>query len=151
MLKWQYLCNRQLKFRLYQVFLLKIADVVYAITKDSKKSRFNRKGLFIFIFTGADAHHVFDAMLLCCFHRHIRTPNSYHWRELPQVSFLSRQKFCRDKIMFVATNICRDKNIFCHNKHDFVATSVLLSRQAYFVATNTCFEKLSAARKTVSG
>ena len=23
-----------------------------------------------------------------------------HWRELPQVSFLSRQKFCRDKHVF---------------------------------------------------
>ena len=25
----------------------------------------------------------------------------YHWRELPQVSFLSQQKFCRDKHVFV--------------------------------------------------
>ena len=60
----------------------------------------------------------------------------YHWRELPQVSFLSRQKFCcRDKIMFVATKpllrqtrVCRDKHKF---KHHFVATKLCLSRQ-YF-------------------
>ena len=30
--------------------------------------------------------------------------NIYHWRELPQVSFLSRQNFCRDKDVFA----CRD-------------------------------------------
>ena len=47
---------------------------------------------------------------------------------------LSRQKYaCRDKIMFVAINICREKtfvatNIY-RNKHNFVATSILLSRQ----------------------
>ena len=28
----------------------------------------------------------------------------YHWRELPQVPFLSRQTFCRNKRVFVATN-----------------------------------------------
>ena len=52
----------------------------------------------------------------------------YHWRELPQVSFLSGQKFCcntthllswqkyacRDKIMFVTTKyFCCDKNYTC--------------------------------------
>ena len=31
---------------------------------------------------------------------------SYRGRELPQVSFLSRQTFCHDKRMFVATNTC---------------------------------------------
>ena len=76
-------------------------------------------------------------------------------RELPQVSFLSRQNiFCHDKIMFVATNVlsqqtsklvatnvllqqnyvCRDTNMFVTTK-----TSVLLSRQTtWFVATDTC-------------
>ena len=29
----------------------------------------------------------------------------YHWRELPQVSFLSRERFCCNKQVFVATNV----------------------------------------------
>ena len=87
---------------------------------------------------------------------------AYHWRELPQVSFWSRQKFCRDKHVF-----CRDKTrLFCLRqkyafrdetfvatkvfvKHvcvcvcvcvatSFVATSILLPRENMsFVATNT--------------
>ena len=59
---------------------------------------------------------------------------NYHWRELPQI-FLSRQKYaCRDK-SFVTTNICR-------YKHNFVATSILLSRQkTRLVATNTCLSR----------
>ena len=90
----------------------------------------------------------------------------YHWRELPQVSFLSRQNTClsRQNTSFVATkvglsrqtyfcrnttlaatNICRDKQ-FCHDK-SFVATSLLLSRRnsclsrqkTWFVATSMCF------------
>ena len=55
----------------------------------------------------------------------------YHWRELPQVSFLSRQMFCRDKIMFVATKY------FCHDKHVFVAKKKCLSKQN--VCDKTCF------------
>ena len=65
----------------------------------------------------------------------------YRWQELPQVSFLSQQKFCQDKrvvtkqslswqkcarcdkVMFVATNMCL--------LHNFVATKVL-SWQVYF-------------------
>ena len=44
----------------------------------------------------------------------------YHWQKLAQVSFLSRQTFCRDK-------------------HNFIATSILLLRQkTCFVVTNTC-------------
>ena len=38
----------------------------------------------------------------------------YHWQELTQVSFLSRQtRICRDKFEFVATKhvFCRDKSI----------------------------------------
>ena len=54
----------------------------------------------------------------------------YHWRELPQVSFLSQQKFCRDKHMFVAT-----KNT------SFVATKACLLRKT-FVITNTCSSKI---------
>ena len=49
---------------------------------------------------------------------------SYQWRELPQVSFLSRQFFC-DKHMFVAT-----KRVFCRDKSMLVATKVL-SRQFF--------------------
>ena len=81
----------------------------------------------------------------------LRTPDHCHWRELPQVSFLSRQtrllsrqKYaCHDKT-FVATKLCwsRDKHNFVATKA-FVATSVakLLLRQNYvcrnkrFVAT----------------
>ena len=50
----------------------------------------------------------------------------YHWQELPQVSFLSRQKFCRNKHMFVAT-----KNT------SFVTTKACLLRKT-FVTTNMC-------------
>ena len=45
-------------------------------------------------------------------------PEGYHWSELPQVSFLSKQKFCRGKHVFIQKNM-------------FVAMKVL-SRQAYF-------------------
>ena len=47
----------------------------------------------------------------------------YHWRELPQVSFLSRQMFCHDKHVTVAKNVLSRQNI-CHNKY--------LSRQKKF-------------------
>ena len=67
----------------------------------------------------------------------------YHWRELPQVSVLSRQRFCRAKgfvapnmyLSFVASKVCLSRQkvcreiLICHNKHDFIATSILLSRQ----------------------
>ena len=69
----------------------------------------------------------------------------YHWRELPQVSFLSRQKYaCRNKT-FVATKLCLSRqNIFvatniCCEKHVFVATNILLSPQKTCLSTNTCF------------
>ena len=71
--------------------------------------------------------------------------------------FLSRQNYaCRDKHIFVAINVCRDKYLLrqtsfclqdkltsvatniCRNK-SFVEASILLSWQkACFVATNTC-------------
>ena len=90
----------------------------------------------------------------------------YHWRKLPQVSFLSQQKFCPDKhafvmtkhifcrdksmlvvtklimlvvtkLSFVMTDICQDKHNFCCNK-SFV-TSLLLSQQkTSFVVTKVC-------------
>ena len=42
-----------------------------------------------------------------------------------QVFVTTKDMFCRDIIMFVATNICHDKKIVCHNKHSFVATKLL--------------------------
>ena len=66
---------------------------------------------------------------------------------------LSRQKFCRDKHTFVATedvfcgtNTCLSRQNFCRDKHIlvFVVTNVCLSRQNFcrdkimFVATNIC-------------
>ena len=72
------------------------------------------------------------------------TPLSYHWRELPSVSFLWQTRVCRDKLVFVATNLClsrqnifcREKSLvapkifcrdkcqtFCRGKHPFVATT----------------------------
>ena len=64
-----------------------------------------------------------------------RTAVACHWRELPQVSFLSRQTFCRDKL----TRVCRDRRCLlsrqkyvCRDRHIFVATKLLyLSRQTY--------------------
>ena len=82
---------------------------------------------------------------------HLKLAEFYHWRQLPQVSFSSRQNtsfvatkvclplqnFCRHKIIFVATKyFCRDKT--------FVATStcIRLSRQqTCFVPTNTCLSR----------
>ena len=83
----------------------------------------------------------------------------YHWQELPQVSFLSRLKFCHNKSMLATTKllfqqnyVCRDKiflsqqtqkfchdkhtfvttkNEFCCNKHVFIATKIFLSRQSF--------------------
>ena len=86
-----------------------------------------------------------------------------YWRELTQVSFLSRQEFIATKHVFfvvVFFSFCRDKRrFFFPDKQVFVATKICLSRQKYacrdniiggcchkyhfcrersFVATNTC-------------
>ena len=66
----------------------------------------------------------------------------YHWRELPQVTFLLRQKFCRDKDVFIVTNMSQHnfvatKHVFSHDKGMLVATK-LLSQQNIFV-TIKCF------------
>ena len=47
-----------------------------------------------------------------------------------------RRNFCRDKIMFVVTNMCLSWQNFCCdniclNKHNFVMTSILLSQQIH--------------------
>ena len=49
-------------------------------------------------------------------------PNTYHWRELPQVSFLSRQAY-----------FCGNKRRVCFNKHLFVATKTCMSRQKWYL------------------
>ena len=62
----------------------------------------------------------------------------YRWRELSQILFLPRQKFRRDKrvFVFVATKhvFCRDKSMLAATKL-FVAIKLCLSRQNIFVAT----------------
>ena len=70
------------------------------------------------------------------------TPH-YYRRELPQVSFLSRQTyFCCDKrhnSSFVVTK----SMLVATNTLIFVAASILLSRQkTCFVGTNTCLSRL---------
>ena len=80
----------------------------------------------------------------------------YHWREPPRFSFLSRQKFCRDKDkhVFVATKHVKylSRQNFCRDKC-FVSTNIILSRQAciccdkyVFVATNTCLSRQNFCR-----
>ena len=72
------------------------------------------------------------------------------WRELPQVSFLSRQKYaCRDKTfratntclsrrIFVSTKVLSRQNTFCRDKLNFVSTK-LSSRKHTFDATKDVF------------
>ena len=72
---------------------------------------------------------------------------TYHWRELPQVSFfLSRQtrvscdkSFVVTKVCLLRQNVCRDKNVG-RDKIFFGATNVLscLSR-VYLSCDKTCF------------
>jgi len=72
----------------------------------------------------------------------------YHWRELPQVLFLLRQMFCRDKHVFVTTKhvFGRDESMLVATKlrinvktlrKTFVATSIFLSRQRRFCHDKT--------------
>ena len=66
---------------------------------------------------------------------------NYHWRELPQVSFLLRQKFCCNKLTFVMTNT---KHVSCHDKslswqNYFVVTNIILLQQHTFVVTKDMF------------
>ena len=66
----------------------------------------------------------------------------YPWRELPQVSFLSQQKFCHNNYLFVTTNTCLSRQNL-----SFVVTKVCLSWQNVNVVTtkyfcrdkNTCY------------
>ena len=84
----------------------------------------------------------------------------YHWGELPQVPFLSRQKFCRDKHVFVATKhvfvptkylsrqayFCRDKKRVCRDKSKLVVTK-LLSRQNYVCCDKSIFAYAHTPKK----
>ena len=67
--------------------------------------------------------------------RHIQ---GYHWRDLPQVSFLSRQHVFVATNTYVATKVCLSWQNFCFNKH----TTNVLSRQflffIFFVKKNMC-------------
>ena len=63
---------------------------------------------------------------------------TYHWRELPQVSFLSQQN-----TSFVATKAC--SNICC-DKHNFVTTNTCLSQPIFVITkvvsqTQCCHDK----------
>ena len=65
------------------------------------------------------------AFVFCVPILRVISPLPYHWRDLPQISFLSRQNdfFCRDKSMLVVV-MSRQKvcTFFGRNKHSFVAT-----------------------------
>ena len=58
----------------------------------------------------------------------------YYWRELPQVSFLSQQKFCLDK------HVCRDKT--CLLLQQKYACRVVVTKTLFVVA------KLCLSRQT---
>ena len=87
----------------------------------------------------------------------IKNASSYHWRELPQVSFSSRQKLCRYKHTFVAT-----KDMFCRDKHMFVATKRVCRDKSFVVTkmilmaapvneSHSCFGLFSFASRRVTG
>ena len=73
-----------------------------------------------------------------------------HWRELPQVLFLSRQNtntsnacFSPQNTSFVATKICLSPQNICRNKITVCRDKHVLSRQAYFLSrqTRVCLDK----------
>ena len=70
---------------------------------------------------------------------------TYYWWELPQVSFLSRWKFCCDKHLFFMTNTC-----LSWQNMSFVVTKVCLS-QHIFVATNICHNNSFVTTKIFCG
>ena len=58
---------------------------------------------------------------------------------------VTKQLFCHDKSMFVATKLCQDKYLsgqiwqnVCCDKHNFVTTKLLLWQKMCFVVTNVC-------------
>ena len=62
------------------------------------------------------------------------TTEDYHWRELPQVSFLSRQNLCRDK-----TRLLSRQNYACHL---FVAVTVLTRQKVSLSRQKFCRDKI---------
>ena len=71
-----------------------------------------------------------------------KSEKAYHWREPPQASFVSQQKFWHNKhvgffLLRQKYACCNNKN--CHDKIMFVATKLL--SQQIFVATNLCLSQ----------
>ena len=60
-----------------------------------------------------------------------------HWQKLPQVSFFSQQKFCRDKSMLAMTKLLSQKIYVCHNKM-FVATTYFCHDKRCVLLWQTC-------------
>ena len=86
---------------------------------------------------------------------HVKRHTYYHWRELPQVSFLLRQMFCCNKTLFccdksmlvMTKKLCHDKPNYVCCDEAFVVTNIILLRQTFccgkltFVGTNICLSQ----------
>ena len=92
---------------------------------------------FLVVWTSPWCPHL-SVYLVCCFfswsldllklHKDC-LPKFYHWRELPQVSFLSWQKFCHDKrVCHDKTGLLSQQKYACRDK-SFVMTELCLSQQ----------------------
>ena len=85
----------------------------------------------------------------------IKNASSYHWRELPQVSFSSRQKLrsillSRQKTCFVVTNayLSRQTRVCCDKS--FVVTK-MRHKAAPVSDSHSCFRFFSFASRRVTG
>ena len=168
-----FLCNLFFICGLFSFYILFSLLLVLEVNTIAKKERKKCSVLWVCVqchcmccyvyWNGADicqrSHSVYCTDQWWCITIQLHfTEDIYHWQELPQVSFLSWQKFCCDKLTFVMTNMCllllnifcRNKSMldmtclsqqtwFCHNK-SFVEASILLSCQFfyYFLAANMC-------------
>ena len=84
-------------------------------------------------------------------HTHKHFPESYHRRERPQVSFLSRQKYaCRDKSMLVETKVCLSRQNFCRDKNVFVETNTCFETKMTLVVA-PANDRRGRGRRTISG
>ena len=113
--------------------------------------------------TGTARHRQHSSRLLSCCHvtsgrqsHCLPSPQYYHWLELPQVAFLSRQiRVCRNKTCFLSrqTNTSRDKIMFVATKVQRYVTTKVKSRQAYFWRdkreTRVCRDKTFVATKMI--
>ena len=84
-------------------------------------------------------------------------PKVYHWRKLPQVSCLSRQKFCCSKHTFVAINMCllQQNTSFvvtkvCLPQQNFCQGKIMFVRAKYFVQTRADPQKVQAREELES-